>query len=57
MVKNNLWKLCNPIKIKSAGELHNLICNIRSNKALSVEGQTEIYERRMTARACRYAIT
>jgi len=56
-LKNNLWKLCNPIKVKSAGELHNLICNIRSNKSLSVRGKTEIYERRTTARAYRYAIT
>ena len=55
-LRNNLWKLCNPIKIKSAGELHNLICNIRSNKSLSVGGKTEIYERRTTACAYRYSI-
>jgi len=45
-LKNSLWKLCNPIKVKSAGELHNLLCNIRSNKS---------YERRTTARAYRYS--
>jgi IS605 OrfB family transposase len=57
-LKDNLWKLCNPIKLKSAGELHSLLCNIRSNKSLSVGGQTEIYERRKTtARAYRYAIS
>ena len=43
---NNLSKLCNPLKLKSAGELHNLICNIRSNKS---------YERRTTARAYIYS--
>jgi len=47
-LKNSLWKLCNPIKIKSAGELHNLICNIRSNKS---------YKRRMTACAYRYSVS
>jgi len=47
-LKDNLWKLCNPIKIKSAGELHNLLCNIRSNKS---------YERRTTACAYRYTIS
>jgi hypothetical protein len=25
-LKDNLWKLCNPIKVKSAGELHSLLC-------------------------------
>ena len=45
-LKDNLWKLCNPIKVKSAGELHNLLCNIRSNKS---------YERRTTAHAYRYS--
>ena len=45
-LKNNFWKLCNPIKVKSAGELHILLCNIRSNKS---------YERRTTARAYRYS--
>ena len=47
-LEKNLWKLCNPIKIKSAGELHNLICNIRSSKS---------YERRTTACAYRYSIS
>jgi len=47
-LKEYLWKLCNPVKLKSAGELHNLLCNIRSNKS---------HERRMTARAYRYAIS
>ena len=56
-LKNNLWKVCNPIKVKSSRELHNLICNIRSNKSLSVGGKTEIYERRTTACAYRYSIT
>ena len=35
----------NLIKLKSTGELHNLLCNIHSNKS---------YERRMTALAYRY---
>ena len=39
-LKDNLWKLCNPIKVKSVGELYNLLCNIRSNKS---------YERRTIA--------
>ena len=55
-LRNNLWKVCNPIKVKSAGELHNLICNIHSNKSLSVGCKTEIYERRTTACAYRYSI-
>jgi len=46
-LKEYLWKLCNPVKLKNAGELHNLLCNIRSNKS---------YERRTTARAYRYTI-
>ena len=45
-LRDNLWKLCNPIKIQSAGELHSLLCNIRSNKS---------YERGTTARAYRYS--
>ncbi len=49
-LKDNLWKLCNPIKVKSAGELHNLLCNIRSNNS-------NLKERRTTARAYRYAIS
>lgn len=47
-LKDNLWKLANPIKLKSAGELHNLLCNIRSNKSL---------QRRTTACAYRYSIS
>ncbi|MEF3245231.1 MAG: IS200/IS605 family accessory protein TnpB-related protein, partial [Caldisericaceae bacterium] len=47
-LKDNLWKLNNPIKLKSAGELHNLLCNIRSNKSL---------KERTTACACRYSIS
>lgn len=49
-LKDNLFKLCNPIKMKSAGELHNLLCNIRSNKS-------NLNERRMTAQAYKYAIS
>ena len=49
-LKENLWKLCNPIKVKSAGELHSLLCNIRSNNS-------NLIERRTTARAYRYAIS
>jgi len=47
-LKDNIWKLSNPIKLKSAGELHNLLCNIRSNKS---------YKRRTTARAYRCAVS
>ena len=47
-LKENLWKLCNPIKVKSAGELHSLLCNIRSNNS-------NLKERRTTARAYRYS--
>ena len=59
-LKNYLWKLCNPIKLKSAGELHNLLCNIRSNKSYVPSEATnsqERGERRTTARAYRYAIS
>jgi len=49
-LKDNLFKLCNPIKVKSAGELHNLLCNIRSNNS-------NLNERRMTAQAYKYAIS
>jgi len=49
-LKDNLWKLCNPIKVKSAGELHSLLCNIRSNNS-------NLKERRTTAHAYRYAIS
>lgn len=30
---NELWKITNPLKVQSAGELHSLLCNIRSNNS------------------------
>jgi len=48
-LKDDLWKITNPIKVQSAGELHSLLCNIRSNNS-------NLKERRTTACAYRYAI-
>ncbi len=36
-LKDYLWKLTNPIKLKSAGELHSFLCNIRSKNFSLIE--------------------